>query len=75
MASNSKMAGQDRPTQSDNAFVVRSVREQVNWAEVRSRTAHSPYARAFFALLDELELVKPESVPQRHGAHVRVVSG
>src|SRR5919108_1484747 len=37
--------------------ISRSVREQVSWAEVRARTDHSPYARAFFALLDELGLV------------------
>ncbi len=36
--------------------IVRAVREQVDWPEVRTRTAHSPYARAFFALLEELGL-------------------
>jgi predicted nucleotidyltransferase len=36
--------------------ITRAVREQVNWQEVRARTAGSPYARAFFALMDELEL-------------------
>ena len=34
--------------------ISRSVREQVNWGEVRARTENSPYARAFFSLLDEL---------------------
>jgi len=37
--------------------LVRAVREQVDWDEVRRRTARSPYARAFFALLHELEVV------------------
>jgi hypothetical protein len=36
--------------------LVRAVREQVDWDEVRSR-ADSPYARAFFSLLDELDVV------------------
>jgi hypothetical protein len=54
--------------------ISRSVREQVDWAEVRARTDDSPYARAFFALLDELGLMKSEPVPERRGAHVRLVS-
>jgi hypothetical protein len=37
--------------------LVRAVREQVDWDEVRDRTRESPYARAFFALLDELDVV------------------
>jgi putative nucleotidyltransferase-like protein len=53
--------------------ISRSVREQVDWAEVRERTAQSPYARAFFALLAELDLMKP--TPEHRGAHVRLVSG
>jgi predicted nucleotidyltransferase len=40
--------------------LVRAVREQVNWDEVRQRTHSSPYARAFFALLDELNVVPAE---------------
>jgi Uncharacterised nucleotidyltransferase len=40
--------------------LVRAVREQVNWDEVRQRTRSSPYARAFFALLDELNVVPAE---------------
>jgi hypothetical protein len=37
--------------------LVRAVREQVDWEEVRDKTHSSPYARAFFALLDELDVV------------------
>jgi hypothetical protein len=33
---------------------ARSVREQLDWANVRERTADSPYAKAFFTLLEEL---------------------
>jgi predicted nucleotidyltransferase len=57
--------------------LVRAVREQVSWDEVREGTKASPYARAFFALLDELNVVPAGS----SGAHshagrpiVRVVS-
>jgi hypothetical protein len=51
----------------------RAVREQVDWHEVRSRTAESPYARAFFSLLGELEIL-PEAAPARR-TNVRVVPG
>jgi hypothetical protein len=37
--------------------LVRAVREQVDWDEVRERTRSSPYARAFFGLLVELEIM------------------
>jgi hypothetical protein len=55
--------------------LVRSVREQVNWDEVRERTRSSPYARAFFALLDELDVVRAEesSAPATGRPVVRVV--
>ena len=36
---------------------ARSVREQVDWDEVRSRTAESPYAAAFFTLIEKLGVV------------------
>jgi predicted nucleotidyltransferase len=37
--------------------IARSLREQVDWNEVRRRTAGSPYAAAFFTLLEELGIV------------------
>ncbi|MDQ1443923.1 MAG: hypothetical protein QOI20_387 [Acidimicrobiaceae bacterium] len=37
--------------------VARSLREQVDWAGVRARTAQSPFARAFFTLAEGLDLV------------------
>jgi hypothetical protein len=46
--------------------LVRSIREQVDWDEVRARTAESPYARAFFALLHELDIVR--STPRAAGS-------
>jgi Uncharacterised nucleotidyltransferase len=36
---------------------ARPVREQVDWEDVRARTAGSPYAAAFFTLVEELGIV------------------
>jgi predicted nucleotidyltransferase len=36
--------------------IARAVREQIDWDEVRERTDGSPYAKAFFTLVDELEV-------------------
>lgn len=35
----------------------RSLREQVDWDEVRERTQESPFAKAYFTLLEELEII------------------
>ena len=42
-------------------YVARTVREQVDWDAVRARTAESPYAKAFFTLVEELGIVEPVS--------------
>jgi predicted nucleotidyltransferase len=34
--------------------IARTVREQIDWDDVRERTDGSPYAKAFFTLVDEL---------------------
>jgi hypothetical protein len=34
--------------------IARSLREQIDWSFVRERTDHSPFARAFFTLVEEL---------------------
>lgn len=39
--------------------IARSIREQVDWRDVRDRTADSPYAKAFFTLVEELNVVPP----------------
>jgi hypothetical protein len=36
--------------------IARSLREQIPWVDVRERTADSPYAKAFFTLVEELGL-------------------
>jgi hypothetical protein len=54
--------------------IVRSLREQIDLDQVRARTSDSPYARAFFGLLEELGVVDrtaPTAVPG--SARVRVV--
>ena len=35
----------------------RALREQIDWREVRERTQESPFAKAFFVLLEELDIV------------------
>src|ERR671925_145318 len=37
--------------------IARSLREQIDWQEVRKRTADAPFATAFFALVEELGVV------------------
>ena len=59
--------------------IARALREQIDWAQVRSATASSPFARAFFVLLEGLEILPPEHDAPRAGARpeprVRVVTG
>jgi predicted nucleotidyltransferase len=45
------------PDYSSVLELARALREQVNWGEVRERTSQSPFAKAYFTLLDELEIV------------------
>jgi hypothetical protein len=40
---------------------ARSLREQIDWDFVRERTSSSPFARAFFTLIEELGIVEPQS--------------
>ena len=47
--------------------IARALREQVDWDDVRERTASSPFARAFFVLLEGLEIV-PVSVANAPGS-------
>jgi hypothetical protein len=39
--------------------IARSLREQVDWADVRRRAPDNPYVRAFFTLAEGLGLVTP----------------
>jgi hypothetical protein len=38
---------------------ARALREQIDWQEVRDRTESSPFARAFFTLVEGLGIVEP----------------
>lgn len=40
----------------DLLMITRSLREQIDWAQLRERTAESPFAAAFFVLADGLEI-------------------
>jgi hypothetical protein len=57
--------------------IARALREQVDWAHVRAATAESPFARAFFVLLEGLEILPGGDAPQsgvRPEPRVRVVT-
>jgi len=40
----------------DLILITRSLREQIDWEQLRERTVSSPFARAFFALANGLEI-------------------
>ena len=48
---------EQKPDFSSVLELARSLREQVDWSEVRARTRESPFANAYFMLLDELDIV------------------
>jgi len=52
--------------------IARSLREQINWDEVRARTADSPYAAPFFVLLERLGIVTRVAEPTASTARIRV---
>ena len=53
--------------------IARALREQVDWPHVRAATAESPFARAFFVLLEGLAIL-PEQPAAPGGARVRVIT-
>lgn len=42
--------------------VGRALREQIDWAGVRERTSHHPFAKAYFVLVDELGITSTGQV-------------
>jgi len=54
--------------------IARAVREQVDWPDVRARTAESPFARAFFVMLEGLGIVSPQDFEPRPRTTVRVLT-
>ena len=51
--------------------ISRALREQIDWEEVRERTRTSPFARAFFVLLEGLEIL-PQAQPREQASETRV---
>jgi hypothetical protein len=56
--------------------IVRSLREQIDWPSLRARTEASPYAQAFFTLVDGLG-IGPDTgrAARRPSSRVRVLRG
>ncbi len=54
--------------------IARALREQIDWEAVRARTAQSPFARAFFVLLEGLDIVAPGGAGEPGRTRVRVVT-
>ena len=52
--------------------IVRSLREQIDWASLRNRTAGSPYAEAFFTLVEGLGIVEARAA-RSPASRVRVL--
>jgi hypothetical protein len=52
--------------------ICRALREQIDWRSVRHSTRGSPYALAFFVLIEELGIVSGAGAPR--GADVRVLT-
>lgn len=52
--------------------IARSLREQIDWAEVRARTADSPYAAPFFTLVERLGIVAMPRAAEPSKPRIRV---
>ena len=56
---------EQEPDLSSVLEMARSLREQIDWDFVRAQTTQSPFARAFFTLVEELGVVEPAAEPAR----------
>jgi hypothetical protein len=54
--------------------IARSLREQVDWSEVKARTDRSPYARAFFTLIEGLEIAPTTSEREPTRPRIRIAA-
>jgi hypothetical protein len=54
--------------------IVRALREQIDWPSLRARTGHSPYAKAFFTLVEELGIAPAATEAPGGTGRVRVIS-
>jgi predicted nucleotidyltransferase len=55
--------------------IARSLRERIDWDGLRQRTAHTPYARAYFTLLEGLGIIAAPSRPSGEAVTVRPTNG
>jgi hypothetical protein len=55
-------------------MIARSLREQIDWEQVRAATAGSPFAHAFFVLLEDLGILAPPAPAGHAEPRVRVLS-
>jgi predicted nucleotidyltransferase len=55
--------------------IARALREQVDWSAVRARTDDSPFARAFFVILEGLGILESAGAERTTGARIRVGPG
>jgi hypothetical protein len=53
--------------------IARALREQIDWDGVHARTAESPYAKAFFTLVEELGIARTAAQGSGRRSHVRVL--
>jgi len=53
---------EQRPDFKATLEVARALREQIDWGAVRAKTADSPFARAFFTMVEELGIASPPHV-------------
>ena len=65
MVTNLLSVNEQEPDYSSVLELARSLREQIDWDEVRERTADSPFAKAFFTLVEELAIVPADARPAR----------
>jgi putative nucleotidyltransferase-like protein len=55
--------------------IARSLREQIDWPELRHRTGSGPFGKAFFTLVQELGIAPAQSGRRSEPSHVRVLPG
>jgi hypothetical protein len=54
--------------------IARALREQIDWHDVRARTQSSPFAQAFFVMLEGLGILPEPTGAHRHEPRVRVLT-
>ena len=56
---------EQNPDYKSTLELARALREQIDWDAVRAKTCASPFARAFFTLVEELEIAAVPAPPPR----------